>query len=177
MKRTRVSVIRVYRSPLDHSRGTLVAGNLRISCALGRSGTAYSKREGDGYTVIGRFGMIEAFYRADRIRRPQTGLKLKATRRTDGWCDAPDDRLYNRKVPLPHKASHEELWRDDGLYNVVVDLSVNRRPIVKGRGSALFLHMAKPGYSPTAGCIAVAAKDMARLLALAGPDTKIQIMG
>ncbi len=170
-----ISLIRVFRSPLNHHRGLLMAGNLRIPCALGRSGTTRQKCEGDGRTVLGKFGLIQAFYRQDRMRRPNTLLPLTPLRPHDGWCDAPNDRRYNHKVLLPYQTSHETMWREDGLYDIVVDLAINRRPVVKGRGSALFLHMARPNYEPTAGCIAVAPRHMARLLALIGPKTKIEI--
>ncbi|MEN3929568.1 L,D-transpeptidase family protein [Microvirga sp. W0021] len=177
MKRTSVDTIRVFRSPLNHSRGVIVAGSLRIPCAIGRSGTTHLKREGDGASRIGRFGMLQVYYRHDRGKRPRTLLPIRRISPDDGWCDAPADRCYNSRVTLPYNASCEEMWRDDNLYNVVVDLDINRGPITKGRGSALFLHIARPDYTPTQGCIAVAQKDMARLLALAGPNTKIQICG
>lgn len=170
-----ISLIRVFRSPLDHRRGTLVAGNLRLPCALGRSGITRRKCEGDGCTVLGKFDLIQAFYRQDRVRRPITRLPLHPLRPHDGWCDAPNDRRYNHKVTLPYQPSHEKMWREDSVYDIVIDLSINRRPVIKGRGSALFLHMARPNYEPTAGCIAVAPRHMARLLALIGPKTKIEI--
>ncbi len=177
MKRTTVSVIRVRRSPLNHSRGMIEAGNLRIPCALGRTGPAHSKQEGDGHSLIGCFGMIQVFYRGDKGLRPVTRLPLRRIGLSDGWCDAPCDRRYNRRVTLPYSASHEVMWREDNLYDVVVDLDINRGPTVRGRGSALFLHIARQGYLPTQGCVAVARKDMARLLKLAGPGTKIEICG
>jgi len=177
MKRTTLSVLRVRRSPLNHSRGFIEAGPLRIPCALGRSGTARRKREGDGASVIGRFSLIQVFYRRDKRLPLRTNLPLKPIRTTDGWCDEPSDRRYNRKVTKPCPSSHESLWRDDDLYDVVVDIGINRGPIVKGRGSALFLHIARPGYAPTAGCVAVSENHMARLLTLTGPDTVLEICG
>lgn len=175
MKRTTVSVLRVRRSSLDHSRGFIEAGTLRIPCAIGRSGTAYRKREGDGASVIGRFGNIQVFYRRDKGLRPRTLIGLKAIREHDGWCDDPADRRYNRRITRPYPASHEAMWRDDNLYDVVFDLDINRRPIVRGRGSALFLHIARPGYEPTAGCVAVSKGHMARLLTVVGPATMLEI--
>lgn len=177
MKRTTLSVLRVRRSSIDHSRGFIEAGPLRIPCALGRSGTAHGKREGDGVSVIGRFSLIQVFYRRDKRLPLRTGLPLRPIRATDGWCDDPCDQRYNRKVTRPYPASHEAMWRDDGLYDVVVDIGINRAPTVKGRGSALFLHIARPGYTPTAGCVAVSRNHMARLLAWAGPNTILEICG
>jgi L,D-peptidoglycan transpeptidase YkuD (ErfK/YbiS/YcfS/YnhG family) len=177
MKRSTVDLIRVFRSPLDRRRGRLVAGNLALACALGRSGTTHRKREGDGASPVGRFALLQGFYRADHGQRPRTCLPLRMIRPSDGWCDDARDRRYNRLVPLPCASSHEEMWRQDGLYDVVIDIGWNRGPIVRGRGSAIFLHLARPGFEPTAGCIAVDRRMIRRLLALIGPDTAIEIVG
>ncbi len=177
MRSPYLSAIRVYRSPLDHRRGRLVAGTIVLPCALGRSGTTHAKREGDGASPVGRFRLIQAFYRADHGPRPRTGLPLRAVRRHDGWCDDPGDRRYNRLVPLPCPASHEVLWRDDRLYDVVLDIAWNRGPITRGRGSAIFLHLARPGFEPTAGCVAVEPRMIRRLLERIGPRTRIEIVG
>lgn len=177
MKQSRVNVIRVFRSPLDHRRGRLVAGNLVIPCALGRSGTARDKREGDGASPIGRFGILQAFYRPDRGPRPRTGLPLRPIRPGDGWSDDVRDRRYNRLVPLPCPTSHEKMWRDDDLYDIVLDIAWNRGPIRRGRGSAIFLHLARPGFLPTEGCVAVDSGAIRRLIERIGPDTRIEIVG
>jgi L,D-peptidoglycan transpeptidase YkuD (ErfK/YbiS/YcfS/YnhG family) len=176
-KRTTLATIRVHRSPLDRRRGRLVAGSLVLPCALGRSGTRHGKREGDGATPIGRFRALQAFYRRDRLRRPGTRLPLAATSPRDGWCDDPGDRNYNCPVRLPYPGRHERMQREDGLYDVVVDLAYNRGPIRKGRGSAIFLHCANPGLTPTEGCVAVDPRLVARLLALIGPRTRIEVVG
>jgi len=177
MPRRYLDLIRVHRRPLDHRKGRLVAGTLVIPCALGRSGTAARKREGDGASPVGRFPLLQAFYRADRGPRPRTGLTLRRIRPRDGWCDDPRDRRYNRPVPLPCGSSHEGLWRGDHLYDVVVDIAWNRGPVVRGRGSAIFLHLARPGFEPTAGCVAVDKRMIRRLLERIGPRTRIEIVG
>jgi L,D-peptidoglycan transpeptidase YkuD (ErfK/YbiS/YcfS/YnhG family) len=177
MKRTTVAVIRVYRSALDPTRGRLVAGPISLSCALGRAGTRRAKREGDGASPVARLRVLGGFYRADRIRRPPTLLRLAPIRPQDGWCDDPADRRYNRPVTRPYAASHEAMWRDDHVYDVVLDLAWNRGPIVRGRGSAIFLHLAKADFAPTAGCVAVQASAVRRLLERIGPDTIIEIVG
>ena len=176
MKRRTFDLIRVHPSPLDRRRGRLVAGNIVVPCALGRSGTSHAKREGDGASPVGRLALLQAFFRPDRGRRPRTYLPLRTIRRRDGWCDDPTDRRYNRLVPLPCAASHEDLWRTDHLYDVVVDLGWNRGPIVRGRGSAIFLHLAKPGFEPTAGCVAIARSAALRLLERLGPSTRLEIV-
>ena len=113
------------------------------------------------------------FWRADRLRRPITALPLRPLRRTGGWCDAPSDRNYNRPVSAPYPASHEALWREDRLYDIVLTLSHNTRPRVRGLGSAVFAHIA--GEEPTAGCVALSLTDMRKLLPWIGPKTAMAI--
>lgn len=175
MKRTTVDLLRVRPCPLDRRRGRLQAGALSIPCALGRSGVTRTKREGDGASPVGRFRILVGFYRPDHGGRPRTLLPLRPIRPNDGWCDAPGDRRYNTLVPRPYPASHEEMWREDHLYDVVLDIAWNRGPIVPGRGSAIFLHLAKPGFEPTAGCVAVPGAIVRRLLQVIGPGTRIEI--
>jgi L,D-peptidoglycan transpeptidase YkuD (ErfK/YbiS/YcfS/YnhG family) len=153
----------------------LVANGLVLACALGRSGVIGPKREGDGGTPLGRHRVLRGYYRADRIRRPATRLPLRPIRPESGWCDASGHRRYNQSVALPFAASHERMWRDDHLYDVVLDLDWNRRPAIRGRGSAIFLHCARPGFLPTEGCVAVDRRMMALLLARIGPGTVVAV--
>ncbi|WP_029030886.1 L,D-transpeptidase family protein [Salinarimonas rosea] len=170
-----LSRIAVYRAAGPRHRGRLVAGSLVLPCALGRGGIRRDKREGDGATPAGTVRPLGAFFRADRGSRPATLLPLAVIREADGWCDAPGDRNYNRPVLLPYPASAERMRRDDALYDIVVDLSANRGPIRKGRGSAIFLHVAKPGFLPTEGCIALEKRALRRLLARIGPRTRFVV--
>jgi L,D-peptidoglycan transpeptidase YkuD (ErfK/YbiS/YcfS/YnhG family) len=176
MKRASLTAVYVFTLPSNRSRGLLVAGPLKLPCALGRTGVGAAKREGDGKTPRGRFRLARLHYRADRGPRPRTGLSVRAIRPRDGWCDDPLDRRYNRPVTLPYPASAEAMWRDDHLYDMVVEIDWNRRPRIRGRGSAIFLHLAREDFAPTAGCIAVRAKDMRRLLARLGPQTMLLII-
>jgi L,D-peptidoglycan transpeptidase YkuD (ErfK/YbiS/YcfS/YnhG family) len=157
--------------------GTLIVGNQRFKCALGRSGLRALKREGDGATPIGTFTLRQALYRADRLRRPRTALPTRLLRRDDGWCDAVGDRNYNLHVRLPYPASAETMWRADHLYDLVVVMSHNERPRAQGLGSAIFLHLAREGYEPTAGCLALRQKDRLMLLSRLGrrSDVRLQI--
>jgi L,D-peptidoglycan transpeptidase YkuD (ErfK/YbiS/YcfS/YnhG family) len=177
MNRASLAVIRVYRSPINHRRGRIVAGSLTIPCALGRSGTTRAKREGDGATPVGRFRLLGCFYRPDRGPRPPSRLPTAPVRSSDGWCDDPADRRYNRPVRLPYPARHERMWREDHVYDVVVDIAWNRGPVVKGRGSAIFLHLARADFAPTEGCVAVPRQAIGRLLQRIGPNTRIEIVG
>lgn len=155
--------------------GMLAAGGMRVPCALGRAGIVRAKREGDGGTPVGVHRLVGVLYRADRVRRPVTRLPVVSIRRDDGWCDDPADGRYNRPVRLPVAASHERLWRDDGLYDLVGILGYNLARPVAGRGSAIFLHLAAPGFAATAGCVAVELEAMRRLLLFADPETVIVI--
>ncbi|MGZ5920006.1 MAG: L,D-transpeptidase family protein [Hyphomicrobium sp.] len=143
--------------------------------ALGRSGIKALKREGDGGTPLGRFPIRQVLYRADRGLRPRTRLPVRTIRKDDGWCDDPADRNYNRLIKLPSQRSAEGLMRADYLYDVVLVLGYNDRPRVRGRGSAIFVHLARPGYMPTDGCIALSRRDLLTLIEHAGPDTTIDI--
>jgi len=146
------------------STGIITCGSLRFPCALGRSGRRPAKREGDGATPVGCFALREVLYRPDRILRPRTALPLSDLRAGDGWCDDPKDRNYNRRVRHPYAASAEHLWRSDHLYDVVVVLGHNERPRSRGRGSAVFMHVAGPGLAPTAGCVALRLPHLLRLI-------------
>jgi len=128
--------------------------------AIGPGGIAVKGGEGDGITPRGIFPVREIFYRADRMSAPRTGLPLRAIQDNDGWCDAPNDPNYNRPVKLPYPASAENMWREDHLYDLVAVLGYNDNPVVPGKGSAIFLHVAKPDYSVTQGCVAMARDDL-----------------
>ncbi|MEX0851832.1 MAG: L,D-transpeptidase family protein [Bauldia sp.] len=159
----------------DRRRGLIIASGLHARCALGRSGTSRRKREGDGATPAGRFSILAVLYRADRLPRPLTRLPTASIRPDLGWCDDPAHRRYNRLVRLPFEASHERLWRQDHLYDLVAILDYNLPIPQPGAGSAIFLHVAAPDFAPTAGCIALAPNVMRRLLAVVGPRTAIEV--
>jgi L,D-peptidoglycan transpeptidase YkuD (ErfK/YbiS/YcfS/YnhG family) len=141
----------------------------RVRCAIGRSGIRADKREGDGATPAGRFALREAMYRPDRLAPPPTRLALRPLAETDGWCDDPADAAYNRLVRLPHPARCEALWREDVLYDLLIVVGYNDDPVEPERGSAIFIHVAKPGYAATEGCVALALPDLLDLAAVAAP--------
>lgn len=150
--------------------GRLVAGQTDVACVIGRSGVTHRKREGDGATPCGALAIVGGFYRPDRFSvRPKSALPLRPLRTTDGWCDAPGDPRYNRPIVLPATVGHERMWRDDGLYDLVLVLDWNYRRRARGRGSAIFFHLAAPDRRPTAGCVAVSRRDMLKLLARLRP--------
>lgn len=141
--------------------GRLIAGPVVLPCALGGNGITHFKREGDGATPAGGWRLLH-FY----MRRPAPlRLPWRLTRRDDIWCDDARSFLYNRPLRAPSRLSHEEIWRRDRLYDVVGVMDYNIRPRQRGRGSAIFFHIAADDLSPTAGCVALRAADMRRLLA------------
>ncbi|MGE0232784.1 MAG: L,D-transpeptidase [Flavobacteriaceae bacterium] len=153
------------------------AGNACFPCALGRSGLTQTKREGDGATPVATLPLRALHYRPDRLYRPVTGLPVRAIRPFDGWCDSPGHPLYNRLVRHPFPASAERMWRDDRLYDCVVELGWNDDPVLPGRGSAIFLHICREGFHPTEGCVAVEPPTMARLLPRLSTETVMIIEG
>ena len=138
-------------------------------CALGKGGVATpeAKQEGDGATPLGVWPMRQVFWRSDRLQRPVTGLPVDALIPEAGWCDDPASPLYNFPVALPFAFNHEKLWRKDGVYDILVVLGYNDDPPFPGKGSAIFLHIARPDYGPTEGCVACAREDLLALLARA----------
>ncbi|MGH6842906.1 MAG: L,D-transpeptidase family protein [Methylocella sp.] len=148
----------------EFSLGRFRAGSVVARCAIGRAGIRQDKREGDRATPSGAFRFLGGFFRGDRISREAWALPMRLASPSDGWCDDPESALYNRRVALPCRASHEKLWRADCLYDLVIVLEYNIHPRRKNRGSAIFLHCAGPGFAPTEGCIALSLDDLRRLL-------------
>jgi L,D-peptidoglycan transpeptidase YkuD (ErfK/YbiS/YcfS/YnhG family) len=170
-KRTHPIVVRAAPGNRAEARVTLAQSVRRA--ALGRGGIRALKREGDGGTPLGRLLIRAVLYRADRGPRPHTPLPVRAIRADDGWCDDPHDRNYNRPVKLPSRRRAEGLMRADHLYDLVLVLGYNDRPRIKGKGSAIFVHLARPGLAATEGCIAFARRDLEALLAQVRRGTAI----
>lgn len=159
----------------QQGRAVLSFGHWRRPCAIGRAGIVLRKREGDGATPSGRFALRRVLYRPDRVRRPICKLPAAPITPSDGWCDDPSSPAYNRQVRLPFDGSAEALWRDDGLYNLIVIVGHNDSPPRPGRGSAIFIHVAQPRLLPTEGCVALVQVDLIALLARLGRSTKIRV--
>jgi L,D-peptidoglycan transpeptidase YkuD (ErfK/YbiS/YcfS/YnhG family) len=165
----------VRRKPAQAARGVLQAGPLSLPVAIGRTGIKANKREGDGATPRGAFRLKRLWWRADRHPRPATLLPVRRIQPDDGWCEDPSDRHYNRPVKLPPRSPADRLARKDPLYDFIIEIDHNTRPRVAGRGSAVFIHIARPGFAPTAGCVALTMPSLRRLLARVGPRTKIMV--
>jgi L,D-peptidoglycan transpeptidase YkuD (ErfK/YbiS/YcfS/YnhG family) len=159
----RLSLLRVRPLAGNRARGWLTAGPFRIPCALGPSGIVRFKRESDKGTPAGRFSLLWGYYRPDRLRPQAAGVTLKPMHRDQGWCEDPSSPRYNRPVRLPAADCTDRMWRNDHLYDLTFVLDQNFSRRAKGRGSAIFFHLARPGLTPTAGCVAISAADMRRL--------------
>jgi L,D-peptidoglycan transpeptidase YkuD (ErfK/YbiS/YcfS/YnhG family) len=175
MRKNTISRITVRRKPGDPSRGWLTAGQHSIPVALGRGGIKANKREGDGATPRGTFRLRRLWWRADRHSRPPTLLPVHRIRADDGWCEDPASRHYNRPVKVPAGSSADRLARADRLYDFIIEIDHNTRPRIAGRGSAVFIHAARPRFAPTAGCVALELQVLRRLLARLGPRTRIVV--
>jgi L,D-peptidoglycan transpeptidase YkuD (ErfK/YbiS/YcfS/YnhG family) len=175
MRRKSLSRLSVRRKAGDPRAGWLTAGPLTLPVALGRGGVKANKREGDGATPRGTFGLVRLWWRADRHPRPATLLPVRRIGADDGWCEDPADRRYNRPVKLARASQADRLARADALYDFIIELDHNKRPRVAGRGSAVFIHAARPGFAPTVGCIALRLPALRRLLAHLGPQTRIVV--
>lgn len=158
----------------DDGAATMAGG--RFACALGRGGVVGDKREGDGATPAGVMRLVEVRYRPDRVGAPASALPVAPLRPALGWCDDPGHADYNRPVTLPHPARCERLWRDDGLYDIVVVTDHNRDPVVPGAGSAVFVHVAAAGLAPTEGCVAFSEGDLRRILRRWRPEDRLVVL-
>ena len=168
-------IVSVRSRPGRRSHGWLVAGAKRIPVTLGRAGILANKREGDGATPRGTFRPVRLWWRADRLPRPRTLLPKRPIRPNDAWCEDPGDHRYNHPTLLKPGVTSDRLCRDDHLYDLIVEIDHNTRPRIAGRGSAVFLHVARPDRGPTAGCIGMEAKALLGLLRVIGPKTRIVV--
>ena len=155
--------------------GYLQYKNFRFRCAIGKTGIKKKIREGDNITPKGIYKLINIFFRPDRIRDLKTVIKKNKITRKIGWCDDINSKYYNRKIELPNKSGHEKLYRQDNIYDIIVVLNYNINPVIKNKGSAIFLHIAKKNYQKTQGCIAIKKIHLKKLLSVIGKNTKIKI--
>jgi L,D-peptidoglycan transpeptidase YkuD (ErfK/YbiS/YcfS/YnhG family) len=144
--------------------GLLKYKNLKFRCALGKAGIGEKKKEGDFITPKGKYKITKVYYRADRIKKIKTNFRLYQIKKNMGWCDDPLSKNYNKLIKLPSKFGHEKLYRKDKLYNLILILNYNFKPIIKNKGSAIFIHIANKNYKKTMGCIGLKKKDLIFIL-------------
>ena len=155
--------------------GYLTYKNLKFRCALGKAGVKKKEKEGDNITPKGIFKINKIYYRPDKIKNFTSVLKKIKIKRNMGWCDDPKSNFYNKQINLPSKFSYEKLFRSDNLYDIILVLDYNINPIIKNKGSAIFIHIAKNFYKKTKGCIALKKKDLVELISQIKINTKIKI--
>ena len=158
-----------------NKNGTLIHNKKRYKCALGKNGIAKRKKEGDKKTPAGIFSLGKVYYRKDKIRSLKTNLKKIVIKKKMAWCDDPNNKFYN-KLTFTNDKSKEKLYRKDNLYNIIVVINYNIKPIIKNKGSAIFIHLAKKNYSGTMGCIGLKKKDLLDILKTVKKRTKIKII-
>ncbi len=139
-------------------------GDKTFECSIGLGGIVEDKQEGDGGTPVGRFPFRKVYYRSERIGPISTTLPTSAIDKSDGWCDDPKDPMYNKHVKLPYDASHEKLWREDHVYDVILVVGQNDAPVIPGKGSAVFVHLRRPEGIPTEGCVAFSLENLLKII-------------
>lgn len=163
----------------DSADGALAWASLdgrRWRCVVGAGGVREDKVEGDGATPAGEYPLRRVYFRNDRLVLPKIALPARPISRHDGWCDDPRSSSYNRLVHIPNDWSHEKMWRDDGLYDLVVVVGYNDDPPEGEWGSAIFLHIAREEYAPTRGCVAFARNDLLEIAPLLTPATRLRVL-
>lgn len=169
--------ILVRAAPGNPRQAIVQAGPLTFRAALGRSGRACLKREGDGATPIAAMRLMSGYYRRDRgVGALRTDLAMRLIHEDMLWCDESGNANYNRPVHAPFAGSHERMKRRDHLYDICLVMDWNISSRRHGCGSAIFFHLAKAGYQPTEGCVAIRMRDMLRLLPLLGPKTVVRVL-
>lgn len=171
-----VKTILVRPAPGNKTRAIVQVGPLRIPAAIGRAGRTGRKREGDGATPIAAMPLLGGYLRGDRVAQPRTTLPFQRIRPSMLWCDAPKNPNYNRLVRAPFDASHEAMYRADALYDICLVLDWNVTARRRHAGSAIFFHLIRPGYEPTAGCVAVSKRDMLRILPHIRRGTVVRVL-
>jgi L,D-peptidoglycan transpeptidase YkuD (ErfK/YbiS/YcfS/YnhG family) len=155
--------------------GYLKYKDIKFKCALGKSGIRKKRTEGDNITPKGNFKIIKIYYRKDRITKINSAFKLIEIKKDMGWCDDPESKKYNQLIKLPSKYRHEKLFRNDRIYDLIIVLDYNMNPVIKNKGSAIFIHITKNNYYKTKGCIALKKKDLIEIISKIKRDTKIII--
>ena len=168
-------VLTVQVDSADSSLAWASLGERRWRCVVGAGGVREDKVEGDGATPAGTYPLRHLYFRNDRLVLPKVRLPARAIGEHDGWCDDPRSPAYNRLVRIPNEWSHEKMWREDGLYDLLVVVGYNDDPPEGEWGSAIFLHIARDDMSPTHGCVAFARDDLLELVTLIGPETKLNV--
>tara|TARA_Y200000002_G_scaffold381527_1_gene395785 strand:+ start:5298 stop:5789 length:492 start_codon:yes stop_codon:yes gene_type:complete len=153
----------------------LIINNYKVKCALGKRGIGAKKKEGDLITPKGNFKINYILYRKDRLPSLKTKIKKIPIKKNMGWCDDPLSKKYNKLIKFPFKYSAEKLYRIDNTYDLIIVLDFNSRPVIKNKGSAIFIHVAKKSYKSTAGCVALSKKNLKNIIKIINTKTIVTI--
>ena len=156
--------------------GYIVFKESKFRCSFGKNGIGIKKKEGDGITPRGIFKLTKIFYREDKVKNIKTRINKFKIKKNMGWCDDPKSKFYNKLIKLPSKLGHEKLYRKDNIYNIVIVLNYNMDPIIKNKGSAIFIHVAKKNYKETQGCIGLKQEELIKLIQIVKRNQKIRII-
>jgi len=156
--------------------GYIVFKESKFRCSFGKNGIGIKKKEGDGITPRGIFKLTKIFYREDKVKNIKTRINKFKIKKNMGWCDDPKSKFYNKLIKLPSKFGHEKLYRKDNIYNIVIVLNYNMDPIIKNKGSAIFIHVAKKNYKETQGCIGLKQEELIKLIQIVKRNQKIRII-
>ena len=149
--------------------------NYKAKCAIGKRGIGIKRKEGDLITPKGKYKIKYILYRKDRIRKIQSKIKRIAITKSMGWCDDPRSRDYNKLIKLPTNYKYEKLYRKENVYDLILVLNFNMRPIVKKKGSAIFIHIARKNYKKTEGCVAINKISLLKIIKKLKNNTKVLI--
>ena len=155
--------------------GLIKYKNFKFRCALGKAGIGEKKREGDNVTPTGTFKIVKIYYRSDRIKKISSKFRAIEITKNMGWCDDPNSKNYNQLINLPSRYGHEKLFKKNNIYDIIVILNYNMKPVIKNKGSAIFIHVAKKNYQPTQGCVALKKNDLLKILSKVDNNIKIKI--
>jgi len=154
----------------------LFINNYNVKCAIGKRGIGAKKKEGDNITPIGKFKIKYILYRKDRIFNLKSKIKKFTIRKNMGWCDDSSSKKYNKFITFPFKYSAEELYRADNIYDIIIVLNFNSNPVLKNKGSAIFIHVAKKNYKNTEGCVATSKRDLIKIIKMMNKKTIVEII-
>ena len=155
--------------------GYLKYKDLKFRCSLGKAGIGKKEKEGDKITPRGTYKIVKIYYRNDRVKKILSNFKLFKIKKNMGWCDDPDSKNYNQLIKIPSKCTYERLFRKENIYDLIIVLNYNMNPVIKNKGSAIFIHVAKKNYKKTAGCIALKKTHLTKLIENINKRTKVVI--
>ena len=157
------------------NKDKLIVSSFVFKCSIGKNGLKKNKIEGDKSTPLGTFQLGSLYWRPDRVKKPETSLKCIPITKNMKWCNDENSKFYNKEFTKNIDIRHEKLFRRDYKYNYFILIRYNYKKVVKGKGSAIFIHLTK-NYKKTDGCVALKEKDFLILAKIINKKDKIKII-